>query len=103
MNVIHFFFHKKERMNNLKVCFATKIIIYPLLVGEVGMGGQRKEKSNVGSISDFIILPSIGIKYPCQHEFVYQGVTCQSPSVLYSSHSPENHIPKNGLFLQTTI
>ena len=37
-------------MNNLKVCFATKIIIYSLLVEEVGMGGQRKEKSNVGSI-----------------------------------------------------
>ena len=54
-------------MNNLKVYFATKIIIYPLLVGEVGMGGQRKEKSNVGSISDLIILPFIGIKYPCQH------------------------------------
>lgn len=50
MNLILFFFFPQERVYNLKVCFATKIIICQLLVGGVGWGWEqdgREEETSV--------------------------------------------------------
>lgn len=43
MNLIHFF--SQDRVYNLKVCFATKIIICQLLVGGGGKMGREEETS----------------------------------------------------------
>ena len=60
MNVIHFF--SQERVYNLKVCFATKIIIYRLLVGGghgVGEEGKDERAFSLG----LIILPEVTLHW----------------------------------------